>query len=161
MGWPTCVQVWFCILSTSWCPSSLLSHRVSCWSFGRWWPQAYTPLLRPLWTCTSFIQVTWLYYLGQFRLFIYLLTFRAFGEVELQNFNNLLVELRTLVANNRCVLFYNSSINLHIRFWGIQTLYRDMLTHWTTALTSLVLWRRRWHPSTGKLWTDQGGDLFR
>ena len=93
--------------------------------------------------------------------FYILSIFRAFGEVELQNFNNLLVELRTLVANNRCVLFYNSSINLHIRFWGIQTLYRDMLTHWTTALTSLVLWRRRWHPSTGKLWTDQGGDLFR
>ena len=32
------------------------------------------------------------------------LFFRAFGEVELQNFNNLLVELRTLVATNRCAI---------------------------------------------------------
>ena len=33
--------------------------------------------------------------------------FRAFGEVELQNFNNLLVELRTLVATNRCLFIAN------------------------------------------------------
>ena len=50
------------------------------------------------------------FYFGQSYPFCYLSNndqlylYRAFGEVELQNFNNLIVELRTLVATNRCAI---------------------------------------------------------
>ena len=42
--------------------------------------------------------------------------FRAFGEVELQNFNNLLVELRSLVATNRCAFSNPILINLQLDY---------------------------------------------
>ena len=59
---------------------------------------------------THVIPTGYLFYFWSIHALFYIILlelFRAFGEVELQNFNNLLVELRTLVATNRCLFIAN------------------------------------------------------